>query len=119
MENFARHSDFRYIAKAKFPNFASLAKFPNFARIAKFSLWLRNFHNPSEIFAIIAKFPGLPVLHCFAYSTLYCILLHHFAFISSLNLVCLMAGNSFNLHGSAHLDIEFELSGRGTQKPAK
>ena len=56
MENFARHSDFRYIAK-----------FPNFARIAKFSLWLRNFHNPSEIFAIIEKFPGLPVLHCSAH----------------------------------------------------
>ena len=108
MENFARHSDFRYIEK-----------FPNFARIAKFSLWLRNFRNPNEIFAIIAKFPGLPVLHYFAYCTLYCILLHHFAFISSLNFDMLMAGNSFNLHGSTHLDIESDFNGRGTQKPAK
>ena len=28
----------------------------NFARIANFSLWLRNFHNPCEIFAMLAKF---------------------------------------------------------------
>ena len=117
MKNFASHSDFRYIAK--FLNFASLAKFLNFARIAKFSLWQRNFRNPSEIFAIIAKFPGLPVIHCSAHCTSTASFLHHFAFISSMNFDMLMAGNSFNLHGSTHLDIEFDFNGRGTQKPAK
>ena len=92
MENFARHGDFRYIAK--FPNFSRLAKFPNFAMIAKFSLWLRNFRNPSEIFAIIAKFYGIAhcILYCISFSSLFhCI----FVFV--------MPENSFNLHGSAHI----------------
>ena len=51
-----------------------LAKIANFAKIAKFSLRLRNFRNSSEIFAILAKFLGLLVLHCFAS----CPLLHQF-----------------------------------------
>ena len=97
MKNFTRHSDFRYIVKFR----------------------LRNFRNPSKIFAIIAKFPGIAVLYCFVYCTSTASFLHHFAFISSLNFDMLMAGNSFNLHGSTHLDIKFDFSGRGKQKPAK
>ena len=48
-----------------------LAKIDNFAKIAKFSLRLRNFRNPNEIFAILAKFPGIadPSLHCLLSST--------------------------------------------------
>ena len=51
MQNFARNS-----ALAKI---LGLAKMHNFAKIAKFSLRLRNFRNPGEIFAILAKFLGL------------------------------------------------------------
>ena len=51
MQNFARNS-----ALAKI---LGLAKIHNFAKIAKFLLRLRNFRNPCEIFAILAKFPGI------------------------------------------------------------
>ena len=51
MQNFARNS-----ALAKI---LGLAKMRNFAKIAKFLLSLRNFRNPSKIFAILAKFPGM------------------------------------------------------------
>ena len=51
MQNFARNS-----ALAKI---LGLAKIHNFAKFAKFSLNLRNFRNPSEIFAGLAKFLGL------------------------------------------------------------
>ena len=63
MQNFARNS-----ALAKI---LGLAKIDNFAKIAKFSLRLRNFRNPSEIFAILAKFLGLLVfaLLCLLSST--------------------------------------------------
>ena len=56
----------------------------NFAKIAKFSLKLRNFRNPSEIFAILAKFPGIadPSLLCLLSSTTSIFL--HFALVISL-----------------------------------
>ena len=63
MQNFARNSAYQ--------KSWGLAKIDNLAKIAKFWLRLRNFRNPSEIFAILAKFPGIadPSLHCLLSST--------------------------------------------------
>ena len=66
-----------------------LAKIANFAKIAKFSLRLRNFRNPSEIFAILAKISGIAdfALLCLLSSTASIFL--HFAFIFSL-ILCMI-----------------------------
>ena len=68
--------------------FLGLAKFHNFARIAKFSLGLR---KSSEIFAILAKFPGIAALHCIAYCSSTAFIFITLPSFIHLFLVCLMA----------------------------
>ena len=54
-ENFAMIAKFRYDSEKNVHS-------ENFAGIAKFSLWLRNFHNPCEIFAMHSENPVIPAL---------------------------------------------------------
>ena len=76
MQSFARNS-----ALAKI---LGLAKMHNFAKTANFSLRLRNFRNPSEIFAILAKFPGIADLSLLCLLSSTALIFLHFAFILSL-----------------------------------